>query len=204
MLSNVLIFFLLPDSQKEPQNTTQQQNTNSSIRKTKSAAELINTKRTGMGQIASNQEKDRENMAPKVKATKRELVTSKPKINEIFTAEKPPAVPRNEEHGQLFEQLTNACKKSSGSQTASQVQCYADNFVHLSKSQISPLSSNSAENDVKIEEERERKTKVRFNTDTVCSTQTGNIDLSETQSAMESVTSCAGKQQQKENYHPEV
>ena len=172
------------------------------MRKTKSAAELVNTKRTSLGQ-ASNREQDRENLAPKVKATKKELVTAKPKEHEIATAAKPPVVPRSKEHGQLFEQLTNR-KEKSENQTVSQVQCYPGNFISLSQSRISPLSSNSAENEVKIEEERERKTKVRFNTDTVCPTQKGNIDLSETQSAMESVTSCDGKEQRKENFHPGV
>ena len=190
------------DSQKERQNGTQLQNTNSSLRNTKSAAELINTKRTSLGQ-ASNREQDRENMAPKVKATRKELVTAKPKVNEIATAAKPPVVPRNEEHGQLFEQLTNG-KENSETQTVSQVQCFPGNFISLSQSRISPLSSNSAENEVKIEEERERKTKVRFNTDTVYPTKTDNIDLAETQSDMESVTSCDGKEQRKENYHPGV
>ena len=197
---NNFISFLFLDSQKEPQKVTQ--NTNLTMRKTKSAAELINKNRTSLGQ-ASNREQDLENMAPKVKATKKELVTAKPKVHEIATAAKPPVVLRNEEHGQLFEQLTNG-KENSETQTMSQVQCYPGNFISLSQSRISPLSSNSAENEVKIEEERERKTKVRFNTDTVCPKRMGNIDLSETQSAMESVTSCDGNEQRKENFHPGV
>ncbi|KAJ7357688.1 hypothetical protein OS493_023821 [Desmophyllum pertusum] len=72
-----------------------------------------------------------------------------------------------------------------------------ENYPNFSASRKSPLSSSSVENEVRIGEQRERKpSKVRFETEPV------NIDLSETQNARESATSCTAELL-KENFQPE-
>lgn len=194
--------FLFQDSQKEPQNATQPQNANSSIRKTKSAVELINTKSDSLVSTAAGTQ-EKENLPPKAKAIKKELVTAKTKINET-TVTKPPPVTVKDENGRVPVGIMH-CQERMNTLTSYQVQSIPDGCVNLSLSQISPLSStNGTDSEVKVEEQNERKTKVRFNTETICATETCSTDLSETQTAMDRDATCKVKEQRKENFQPEV
>lgn len=194
----VKIYFscLFQDSQKEPQNA------NSSMRKTKSAVELINTKSDSLVSTAAGIQ-EKENLPPKAKAIKKELVTAKTKINET-TVTKPPSVTVKDENGRVPVGIMH-CQERMNTLTGYQVQSIPDGCVNLSLSQISPLSStNGTDSEVKVEEQNERKTKVRFNTETICATETCSTDLSETQTAMERDATFNVTEQRKENFQPEV
>ena len=193
----------VPDSQKEPSTTYKPQNANSSVRKSKSAAGLINTKTTSLQQPPSK-DQGPENFASVAKVTKTEPVTAKPKVNEISST-KPPVVLSSDGLGQVFEYSPNG-KESSEIVAPFKEKSTDNNWTKLSASRILPLSSNSAENEVRIEEKREQKIKVRFQTDIVHPTncQPNNTDLSETQTGKEQAEFCTEKELQKENYQPEV
>jgi len=189
-------------SQKEPSTTYKPQNANSSVRKSKSAAGLINTKTTSLQQPPSK-DQGPENFASVAKVTKTEPVTAKPKVNEISST-KPPVVLSSDGLGQVFEYSPNG-KESSEIVAPFKEKSTDNNWTKLSASRILPLSSNSAENEVRIEEKREQKIKVRFQTDIVHPTncQPNNTDLSETQTGKEQAEFCTEKELQKENYQPE-
>jgi len=174
------------------------------MRKTKSAAGLINTKATSFPQPASAKEQGLENLASTAKTIKTEPVTAKPKVKEISSTKRP-VVSASDELGQVFKYSPNS-KESSEIAACFKEKSIDDDWTKLSASQISPLSSNNTENEVRIEEMREQKTKVRFQTDIVHPTncQPNNTDLSETQTGKEQAEFCTQKELQKENYQPEV
>ena len=172
------------------------------MRKTKSVAELINAKPSNLHAQSVSMKQGQENLSLKVKPTKMEPMTGKAKIKEN-TAAKPPVIPANDEHGRASEQSLED-KECSKIVTPCQAEPVVEKCVNLNTSRISPLSNNGANNEFKIEGERERKTKVRFQTEIVCPPQADNTDLSETQTIMEGVALCAKTELQKENYQPQV
>ena len=166
------------------------------MKKAKSASGLINTK-TSLPQLAPK-EQCRENLEPKAKPTKTKPVIAKPELEETTKA-KSSNVTANQKYGQAFKQSPED-KESSRISSSSHAEPTAENFVNLSTSHISALSSNGVEKQVKIEDLCGRKTKVRFEIDSVLPTHSEKSDLSETQSAMEN----SERELQKENCHPEV
>lgn len=74
----------------------------------------------------------------------------------------------------------------------------AENVPSVNRSRISPLSSNGVEIEARIEEQREKKPKVRFEAEP------DHIDLSETQNVKESKSSGTGTEVLKENLQPKV
>lgn len=157
-----------------------QNSTSSSLRKAKSATGLINTKRISVQQSASKKD-DRENFTSKVNA----------KIAKMeLTKAKTPLVP-----AKAPEQSSNSGERNtivmSGVESTN-----TENVPSFDAFRISHLSSNGVETEVTIEEQREKKPKVRFEAEP------DHIDLSETQNVTESTGSCSGLL--KENLQPEV
>ena len=152
---------------------------------------MINTK-TSLPQLAPKKQ-GQENLEPKAEPTKNEPVIANPKLNETT---KFSDVTANQKHGRAFKQSLEDKRIVSSSNAEST----AENFVNLSTSQISALSSNGVEKQVRIEDLCGRKTKVRFEIDSVCPKQPNKSDLSESQSAVKN----AERELQKENCKPEV
>lgn len=173
------IFFLFQDSQKHVQDVSQN-TTSSSLRKAKSATGLIDTKRISVQQSVFKKD-GRENFTSKLntKVAKMELTKAK---TPLVQAKAPEQSSNNKERSTIV--------TSSGVESMD-----AENFPSFNPSGISPLSSN-VEIEARIEEQREKKPKVRFEAEP------DHIDLSETQNGKESASSCT--ELLKENLQPEV
>lgn len=164
-------------SQKDAQGVSQN-TTSSTLRKAKSAAGLMDTKRISIQQSAPKKD-GRENFTSKVNAkiTKMEPTDAKTSL----VPEKAPEQPSsNRERSTVM---------ASGIESMD-----AKNVPSFNTSRISPLSSNGVENKARIEEQREKKPKVRFEAEP------DHIDLSETQNVKESKSS--GTEVLKENLKP--
>lgn len=157
-----------------------QNSTSSSLRKAKSATGLMNTKRTSVQQSASKKD-DRENSTSKVNAKIAKMESTKAKT---------PLVP-----AKAPEQSSKSGERST-IVTSGVESINAENVPAFDVSRISHLSSNGVETEVTIEEQREKKPKVRFEAEP------DHIDLSETQNVRESAGSCT--MLVKENLQPEV
>ena len=196
----LLLFTLFQDAQKaNPQNSTQtEQQANASMRKTKSAAELNNNRKAISLKQPVLKEKEEENIAPKVKAMKKEPATIKPKTKQV-TSSQPTEDLKSEEQGQSSEHLTNG--KGRSNLVTPRVKSEAGDYVNLSIPRISPLlNTNGFEKEIEIAEpQSERKTRVRFSTSAA-----SDGDLSESRGTMETEAFAKPKDQQKENFMPEV
>lgn len=181
-----------------PQNSTQtEQQANASMRKTKSAAELNNNRKAISLKQPVLKEKEEENIAPKVKAMKKEPATIKPKTKQV-TSSQPTEDLKSEEQGQSSEHLTNG--KGRSNLVTPRVKSEAGDYVNLSIPRISPLlNMNGFEKEIKIAEPlSERKTRVRFSTSAA-----SDGDLSESRGTMETEAFAMPKDQPKENFMPE-
>ena len=172
---------LFEDSQKDVQGVSQN-TTSSTLRKAKSAAGLMDTKRISVQQSASKD--GRENFTSKVNAkiAKMEPTNAKTPLD----LEKAP------------EKIQPSSNRERSTILTSRVESmdHAENVSSFKASRISPLSSNGVETEARIEEQHEKKPKVRFEAEP------DHIDLSETQNVKESESS--GTEVLKENLQPKV
>lgn len=167
------------DSQKDAQDVSQN-TTSSNLRKAKSATGLINTKRISVQQSASKKDEG-VNFTSKGNAKIAKMESTKAKAP-LVTVKAP-------------EQSSNSGERSI-TLTSGVESTNAENVPSFHAPRISHLSSNGVETEVTMEEQREKKPKVRFEAEP------DHIDLSETQNVRESAGSCSGLL--KENLQPEV
>ena len=173
--------FLFEDSQKDAQGVSQN-TTSSTLRKAKSATGPMDTKRISIQQSAP--EKDgRENFTSKVNAKIAKM--------EPTNAKTPLAPEKAPEKIQPSSNRERSTILTSGVESMD-----AENVASFNASRTSPLSSNGVEIHARIEEQHERKPKVRFEAEP------DHIDLSETQNEKESKSS--GSEVLKENLQPKV
>ena len=173
------MFLYFEDSQKDAQEVSQNI-TSSSLRKEKSATGLMEAKRISIQQSAPKKD-GRENFTSKVNAkiAKMEPTNAKPPLAPAKAPEQPS---NNKERSTAV---------SSGVESLN-----AENAPNFNASRISPLSNNGVEIKAEIEEQHEKKPKVRFEAEP------HHIDLSETQNVRENAGSRI--ELSKENLQPEV